>query len=202
MTGILTSLHTVDTWLFYLLNVTLANPVTTFVMPIITNDWGLRVAFGLTMIGCLIWGNARVRWSVLIAALVLTAADQLSSGVLKPLIDRPRPCHILTDINLLVGCGGGKAMPSSHAANAFAIATFFGFTFRRQLLWLLITAGLIAISRVFVGVHYPADITVGAILGLTIGLTFAFLYRKVYPRLVDAWVNRHTHDDNNHTSTR
>ncbi|MCP4685758.1 MAG: phosphatase PAP2 family protein, partial [bacterium] len=144
-----------DQTIFYFINVSLSNPVTDLVMPIITSDMWLRILYAVS-VALLLWkGDARVRWLVLFSALVLLFTDQSSSGLLKPLIDRPRPCHVLENINLLVGCGGGKAMPSSHAANAFGQAVLFSFYFRKAAPYLLIFASLVALSRVFVGVHYP-----------------------------------------------
>jgi undecaprenyl-diphosphatase len=61
-------------------------------------------------------------------------------------------------------------MPSSHAANSFGQALFWGMVFKPWRWALFILALLISLSRVFVGVHYPADITVGALLGALLGL--------------------------------
>ena len=169
----LESLTQLDQAIFLFINWTLANPVTDFIMPLVTNDWNLRIAYGLAMIVILIGGNARMRWLVLFSALVLFATDQITAGWLKHLFERPRPCHVLTEINLLVGCGGGFAMPSAHAANAFGQAFLFSIHYKRAAWYLYTVASLIAISRVFVGVHYPGDVLAGAIIGGIIGVMLA-----------------------------
>jgi undecaprenyl-diphosphatase len=163
-----------DTQLFLFFNVTLANPVTDLVMPIITNDWFLRILFAIAVVLLLIFGNARLRWAVLFSVIVIVLTDQLSAGLLKPMIGRLRPCHVLDGINLLVNCGGGKSMPSSHAANSFGQAVLFALLFPRWRWPLLIFAALVAMSRVTVGVHYPFDIVVGAMLGATVGWLVAW----------------------------
>ena len=173
----LEQLAAIDRTIFLFLNVTLANPVTDFVMPLVTSDLLLRILYGAAMILVLWKGNAPLRWLVLFSILALVITDQVSAGFLKPLIGRPRPCHVLEGINLLVGCGGGKSMPSSHAANAFGQAMLFGFLFRRIRWYLFVFAATVALSRVFVGVHYPADITVGALIGCAAGLLVALAYR-------------------------
>jgi undecaprenyl-diphosphatase len=94
----------------------------------------------------------------------------------KPLIERPRPCHIVNgvqvvqNVHLIVGCGGGKSFPSSHAVNNFAMATMFALFYPRWKYALWAWAALIALSRVFVGVHFPSDILGGAVIGSVVAL--------------------------------
>ena len=164
--------------LFYFINMSLANPVTDFVMPIVTSDMLLRIMYALAIVLLLWKGDAKVRWLVLFSGLALLIADQTAAGYLKPLLNRPRPCHVLENINLLVGCGGGKSLPSAHAANSFAQAALFGLYFRKVRYGLWAVALLIAFSRVFVGVHYPGDIVAGAVLGTAIGLLLGYAHRK------------------------
>jgi undecaprenyl-diphosphatase len=73
-------------------------------------------------------------------------------------------------------------MPSSHAANAFGQAVLFSVTYRRWAWPLLVFAALVALSRVFVGVHYPFDILVGSIIGAVVGYIGAWLARKFLER--------------------
>jgi len=70
-------------------------------------------------------------------------------------------------------------MPSSHAANAFGQAILFALQLPRLRTILLACAATIAVSRVFVGVHYPGDILVGSLLGVIIGWLVSLGYRKV-----------------------
>ena len=176
------SIQSVDSTVFVLINQSLANPVTDILMPIITNDMFLRIGFGVAVIALLIRGNNNVRRAALFSIIALIVADHISSSIIKPFVDRLRPCHdpaMLTGIHLLVHCGGGKSFPSSHAVNSFAVTVFFlGATpnAKRTLRAVFVLAILIALSRVFVGVHYPLDITVGAVLGATVG----WLIGKVY----------------------
>ncbi|HOD65756.1 MAG TPA: phosphatase PAP2 family protein [candidate division Zixibacteria bacterium] len=181
----LETLNAVDRALFLFVNMTLANPVTDLLMPVVTSDVLLRVGYGAAMVILLLRGDARVRRVVLFSAAALVLTDQLSSAVLKPLIARPRPCQALTDIHLLVACGGGKAMPSSHAANAFGQAALFALAAPRWRWLLLALAAVIALSRVFVGVHYVGDVAVGTLLGAAIGTAAAQGYRWVETRMAE-----------------
>ena len=91
---------------------------------------------------------------------------------------RLRPCHnpeIQAQVDTLNGyCGGQYGFVSSHAANYFGIATFLSVLFFRKIRFfiplIMFWAALIAYSRIYLGVHYPADICCGAILGIILGL--------------------------------
>jgi undecaprenyl-diphosphatase len=100
--------------------------------------------------------------------LVVVLTDQGSSALLKPLFSRPRPCH-LGEVHLLVRCGAGLSFPSSHAANLFGQALFFGLWRKKYLPYFLSFAFLVGISRIFVGVHYPLDVLGGMFLGAIVG---------------------------------
>ena len=77
-------------------------------------------------------------------------------------------------------CGGRYSFFSGHASNSFALALFFGGIFKsfsRYIPYvLLLIAGLIAYSRVYIGVHFPLDIITGMFFGILYGFVFAKLF--------------------------
>lgn len=172
-------LDQIDKILYLLINVHLANPVTDFVMPIVTSDMLLRVGYAMFMVGMIVSGPAKLRWAVVFSGLVLLFSDQLAANFLKHFFERPRPCHVLEQIHLLVGCGGGFSMPSGHAANSLAQAGFFAVVAPSSRKWLIPLALVIAISRVFVGVHYPGDVLVGGAIGWELGRWIGKLFKRV-----------------------
>lgn len=98
--------------------------------------------------------------------------------VLKNLVGRQRPCNVLEAVNLLVGCSRSYSMPSNHAANTFAFAaTFFLLTKDRLRYALIAIAAVVCLSRPYVGVHYPSDVLVGALLGTAIASLIVLSYR-------------------------
>lgn len=111
-------------------------------------------------------------WVVLFLALAIVLADQISSGLIKPLVARWRPTHepsLEGMVHIVHGYTGGRyGFVSSHAANACAVALFTSLLFRRRLYSL--TIGLWAVanmySRIYLGVHYPGDIIGGILVGL------------------------------------
>jgi undecaprenyl-diphosphatase len=179
-------LYSIDTALFVFINQTISNPVGDVLWPLITHyDKFLvvRILLLVVWIGLLFKGGRAGRRVALLLIPILFAADQLSSSVLKELIGRPRPCHIidgapvLEGIRLLVDCGPGKSFPSSHAVNNFAVGTLFSFYYRKWAWAFLTWASLVALSRPAVGVHYPSDIAGGAIFGTLVAMA-----------LIGAWV--------------
>ena len=176
-------LSMIDTLLFLFINIKLANPVTDFIMPYITSGPIIIITYIISL-ALLLWkGNKQLRWMVLFSIIILVFCDQSASTFIKKWICRPRPCAIMAEINLLVGCGAGWSMPSSHAVNVFGQAFFFSFFYKKYAGLLFLYAFLVAISRVFVGVHYPADIITGALLGGIIASVMALVFvkfRKLY----------------------
>jgi undecaprenyl-diphosphatase len=127
-----------------------------------------------------------IKAGVFYLVLTIVWADQISSSILKPLVKRLRPSHVpefQSWIHFPNGPGGLYGFCSSHAANAFAVAVgFYLLTRNRPIgIALLIWASLISYSRIYLGVHYPLDVIVGACIG-TIGAII--LKRFVYDKLV------------------
>ena len=115
-------------------------------------------------------------WWILGAVILIGFSDLVSSHFLKGYYNRPRPCRdplMMSHINFLAKyCGANGSFPSSHAVNHFAFATYAFVSLRKiaGYFWILfIWAALISLSQVYVGVHYPLDILVGAILGCIFG---------------------------------
>lgn len=119
-------------------------------------------------------------------ALIFTtfALNDWFSTEIKSVFERIRPCHFGDYINV-IGCSDSFSMPSNHASNAFAFATILIYLFRSERASLfistcpLIIAVLISISRVYLGVHYPSDVIVGALLGFTIAITTINLFKRL-----------------------
>jgi len=109
--------------------------------------------------------------------LALGISDFVSSSVVKNQVQRIRPCNQVgfkETAHLLVPCGSGYSFTSSHASNHFSIAVALFLTVGVYWKWLrlplLLWASSIALAQVYVGVHYPADVLAGALLGGGIGL--------------------------------
>ena len=121
--------------------------------------------------------------NVICIALVITLADQISSGLIKNLVERPRPSH--SDIEGMLHYvndykGGKFGFVSSHAANTIGLALWLCLLFRARffqfilILWSLLTC----YSRIYLGVHYLGDILGGLCVGIFSAIFIHWIYRK------------------------
>ena len=175
--SLLQSLLELDVYLFFLLNYEAQNAVLDFLMPILTNLDYWRIPIGLLAVSLLIFGKKRGRIAVLLLILGITLSDQMCNNVLKPLVGRVRPCHVLDNVHLLINCTHSFSFPSSHATNIFTGMIIFSFVYPKLRIGLLVFAALVAYSRVYVGVHYPLDIAAGTALGVACAITIITIYR-------------------------
>jgi undecaprenyl-diphosphatase len=175
-------LYSIDLAVFYFINHNLANPVFDKFFPFITEVKNWYLAY-IILLGICFFKGGRIGKIATITAIILIAlSDQLSSFFIKNLVSRVRPCIALTDVRILTGCTNSYSFPSSHAVNNFAVSVFFLKIFPKFKWILLISASLIAFSRVYVGRHYPSDVIGGAIIGALLGYLFAYgvLYLDKY----------------------
>ena len=160
----------IDKLIFSFFNSTISNPLFDIFFPIITNQdiWTLPILAGVIILTIRGGRRGKICSAVLIVAIIL--ADYTSAQILKPYFARLRPSHELIDgIRLLVPKGGRYGFVSSHAANMYASATILGYFYPRYKKVFFTTALMVAFSRVYVGVHYPADILFGGLLGYGLG---------------------------------
>jgi membrane-associated phospholipid phosphatase len=127
-------------------------------------------------------------WWVLFFAVTVATANFISSWLIKEHIIRLRPCndpYIAGWVRVLVGYRPqSSSFTSSHATNHFAMAMFLYVTFKNQFgkwpVWFLLWAFLISFAQVYVGVHYPLDVTCGALIGILIGYLSGKSFNRNY----------------------
>lgn len=172
-----------DRWLFYLINGAGANGFFDAVMPFLTDFSNFEIPLAIAWVMLMVFGGRRGRVTALVLAVTLLMTDQMSSHVIKPLVQRERPCVELSDVRALMGLKTSFSFPSSHAANIFGAATVLSLEYRRLMIPFIVIATAVAYSRVYVGVHYPLDVIGGAALGVGFGAGASVLARRSLGRL-------------------
>ena len=109
-----------------------------------------------------------------VTAATVFLTDLLTLG-LKAASGRERPFVTYPEQDPLVGTPLGLAFPSGHAATSAAGALVLSWFAPRLTAALLVLAALIAASRVYVGVHYPADVVVGLAFGALVATSLRAL---------------------------
>lgn len=184
-------LEAIDRALFLALNGA-HHPLLDSMMVFISEKWTWIPLYAvMALIAQRKWGWKGLGMFAVLAALTVVLTDQISVKLFKNVFERYRPCHNL-EIGHLVHtvnekCGGIYGFVSSHATNHFGIAVFFAATlFRKHRMgWviLLFWAALVSYSRIYLGVHYPADVTVGGIVGVLIGTGTSGLFYWIGSKL-------------------
>lgn len=172
--------HEIDLLIFKFIHSDIHNEVFDMILPIIRNK--------------LTWVPLYIYWVyflykkysvntiniILFAIILIALCDNSCARILKPLIERLRPCQSLgiyewfRDTGL---CSQTFSFPSCHATNHSAIAVFMAtFLSSRWTNFLCAWVIGVCIAQVYVGVHYPSDVLGGIVLGTVIGLVVRYLY--------------------------
>ena len=179
-----------DHWLFHKINQVWINSFFDLALPFarLQEFWYPFYLF-LLVFSLYNYGIKGCWWSVTLIMTVVIS-DLASSSLMKSLIFRLRPCRnpdIIDQVRVLVNyCPSNSSFTSSHACNHFAAAWFIFITLNQTGSWrwlLFVWAFVICYAQVYVGVHYPLDITGGAILGTAIGYGMSVFFGKQFGTL-------------------
>lgn len=119
------------------------------------------------------------RKSGVIVAVALCLDVIVCNGILKNVFARTRPFDVNEAVQLLIVAPKDFSFPSGHTGASFAVVAALYFAGEKKL-WKasLVLAVLIAVSRMYLYVHYPTDILGGMLVGITVGAAGAYLVRR------------------------
>lgn len=160
---------------FYLINNGLANPFFDKIMPPLCDCGGFVTLLCICIIALIILKYLKKERYFEIAKMCLFALvlAGIITACLKLLFHSPRPFTVLDHVRQLVVPTEPNSFPSGHSAASMSVITVLVSEFRSHKIAVIILiafAVLVAFSRVYVGVHYPLDVIVGATVGIISGV--------------------------------
>ncbi|MBW1696300.1 MAG: phosphatase PAP2 family protein [Deltaproteobacteria bacterium] len=182
-------IESIDISLFYLINRSGQNDFFDLFMPFISNIKNFYFPMAMFWLLLVVKKSTKTRVAAISIIVLIGISEWVSSDLLKPAFDRPRPYHSLSYVHLYDRMfktwsitpqlletirGESYSMPSSHATNIFAGAFFLSFFFRKWSPVFYLIAFMVGYSRVYLGVHFPFDVFVGAIVGTLCSLLVAW----------------------------
>lgn len=160
-------------------------------LPVLTQLAALVSAFGnyafiWVVIGILLIVFAHRNDVGITVIFTVILAGIIVGFILQPMFAHVRPYDAGIGVSAVMGVSRtGYSFPSFHAATSFAAATVIAMIAgRRWGSWAFVGAVLISLSRVYLGVEWPIDIVVGAVVGVLVGVVSAWVYNQFLHDLI------------------
>lgn len=130
----------------------------------------------------------KTRRAGVVALLAMGVCYLFNDCLIKNLVCRPRPFVTLDGLTTVITPPASWSFPSGHACSSLAAANVWWRTLNCTWLkiMLLVLAILMAVSRLYVGVHYPSDVLVGALVGTIGGQLIWWASERVKPKSIDS----------------
>lgn len=177
-------LFNIDVAIFKFFNQTVSNTVFDHVLPFITDlDNNIYFATGMLafFVALYLFKFKTTAFTYLLYLIVALSLSDFIGGKVKKIAERPRP-YQQVEINGAIKRSHAKenrSFYSNHSSNSFAVATYTASVIPGTGVFLIPIAAIVAYSRIYCGVHYPADVLVGGLVGIFLGLFFSGFAKKI-----------------------
>lgn len=147
------------------------------IMPIVTFTGNLGIIWIIISIALIFDKPYRVIGNSIILTLFISTI--VGEGIVKHIVRRVRPCNKQDYVSLLSLKPMSYSFPSGHTLSSFAAAEMLSLYFTKYRLIFMFIAFLIALSRLYLYVHYPTDVIAGVIMGVLCSKIIFVIFQEV-----------------------
>lgn len=162
----LKAINKFDNYILNFIKKYIHNKYLDILMPIITAMGNLGAVWIIMAVIISLGDNNRPIGYMVILTLIISTI--LGEGIIKYTVKRVRPCNKDKDANLLILKPRSYSFPSGHTLSSFAVSEMLSMYYPKYGFVFIGIALLIALSRIYLYVHYPSDILAGIILGILV----------------------------------
>ncbi|MDF2654276.1 MAG: phosphatase family protein [Bacillota bacterium] len=154
-----------DETIFYFINSKVKCRILDFFMPLVTHLGSacFTIVFALAAMYSY-WKTDRI---IAVYTAISLASSHITIHFIKKAVDRPRPNITLSNVHTFNIPLYNYSFPSGHTTAAFSVAVSAAFLLPAFATIAIILASLVGFSRIYLGVHYPTDVIIGAFIGST-----------------------------------
>lgn len=162
--NILRRINIFDNYVLFTIRKYMQNKYLDRLMPIVTGMGNLGIIWIMMAVVLILDKPYRLIGNIVILTLIISTI--IGEGIVKHVVRRVRPCNYKNNLSLLIEKPISYSFPSGHTLSSFAVAEVLSMYFSQYKLILMGIAFLIALSRLYLYVHYPTDVIAGIIIGI------------------------------------
>jgi undecaprenyl-diphosphatase len=161
---ILRRINILDNYILVTIKKYVQNKYLDRLMPIVTSMGNLGIVWIIMAVVLILDKSYRLIGDTVILTLIVSTI--VGEGIVKHIVRRVRPCNQQNNVSFLIAKPISYSFPSGHTLSSFAVAEVLSIYFTQYKLIFMAIAFLIALSRLYLYVHYPTDVIAGIIIGI------------------------------------
>ncbi|MBV7271666.1 phosphatase PAP2 family protein [Clostridiaceae bacterium UIB06] len=171
-------IHNLDNYILFAIKKYMQNKYLDRLMPIVTSIGNLGFIWIVIAMVLILDKPYRLIGNIVILTLIISTI--IGEGIVKHIVRRVRPCGCENNVSLLISKPISYSFPSGHTLSSFAVAEVLSMYFSQYKLIFIGIAFLIALSRLYLYVHYPTDVIAGIIIGIFCSKLIFIILREGY----------------------
>ncbi|WP_315073549.1 phosphatase PAP2 family protein [uncultured Clostridium sp.] len=162
--NILKKINIFDNYILFIIKKYMQNKYLDRLMPMVTSMGNLGAIWILIAVILMLDKSYRLIGNIVILTLIISTI--VGEGIVKHIVRRIRPYNGKNNSNILISKPTTYSFPSGHTLSSFAVAEMLSMYLNKYTTIFIVIAFLIAVSRIYLYVHYPTDVIAGVIIGV------------------------------------